>query len=199
MKYEKPAPEFPHPASLRGFREAARDRHFYLAHVSFGTFADSCDVLANVLAILCGVPTVDRANHILDHMGRHGVTDPYPAKTWLKPAEETDNPWGLLKPAAERTQDPRWRNPPYAYHNGGIWPFIGGYYVMALLKTGRVDEARAVMEKLAEGNAQTDQGRWGFHEWLHGVTGKPGGAPDQAWSAATFVMAYHAFSGGAEF
>lgn len=199
VRYEKTAAEFPHPASLRGFREAARDRRFYLAHVTFGTFADSCDVLANVLAILCDIPSVDRANVILDHLAGEGAADPYPAKTWLKPAREDDNPWGLLKPAAERTQDPRWRNPPWAYHNGGIWPFIGGYYVMALLKMGRTDEARAAMDRLVEANAQTEKGRWGFHEWLHGVTGKPGGAPDQAWSAATFVMVYHAFQQLAEF
>src|SRR5436853_235630 len=83
------------------------------------------------------------------------------AETWLKPAREDDNPWGLLKLAAERTQDPRWRNPPWAYHNGGIWPFIGGYYVMALVKMGRTDEARAVMERLVEANAQAENGRWG--------------------------------------
>jgi hypothetical protein len=199
VTYDKRPIDFPHPASVTGFRDAAHNRRFYLSHVSFGTFADTCDVLANLLAILCDVPTPDRANVILDHLARERAADPYPARTWLKPAAEGDNPWGLLKLAAERTQDPRWRNPPYSYHNGGVWPFIGGYYVMALAKAGRRDEAMAVMDRLAEANARSENQRWGFHEWLHGISGEPRGAPDQAWSAATFVMAYHALQGAVEF
>jgi glycogen debranching enzyme len=34
-------------------------------------------------------------------------------------------------------------NLPEQYHNGGIWPFVGGFYVAALVKAGRLDEASA--------------------------------------------------------
>ena len=199
VKYGTEPVEFPHPASVAGFRAAAQDRGYYLAHVTFGTFADTCDVLANVMAILCDVASDERAETILNHLATHGAIDPFPAKTWLKPAQESDNPWGLLKSGADRVQDPRWRNPPHSYHNGGIWPFIGGYYVMALVKVGREDEAVQVINRLAEANLKSVGKKWGFNEWLHGVTGEPGGAEDQAWSAATFVMAYHALRDGARF
>ena len=199
VPYEASVTKFPHSASIDGFREAARDRAFYLAHITFGTFADACDVLANVLAILCDVASDERSQIVLDHLAKNDAAVPYPAKTWLKPFDESYNPWGLFKPTADRTQNPRWRNPPHSYHNGGIWPFIGGYYVMALVKAGRAEDAIEVMERLAEANSRSDQGRWGFHEWLDGVSGEPRGAPDQAWSAATYVMAYHALSDGAEF
>ena len=39
-----------------------------------------------------------------------------------------------------RPGDPDWRdyygtlNVPHHYHNGGVWPFIGGFYVAALVR-----------------------------------------------------------------
>ena len=54
-----------------------------------------------------------------------------------------------------RPGDPDWRdyyatlNAPHQYHNGGVWPFLGGFYIAALIKTGRIDAAAQMLEKLA--------------------------------------------------
>ena len=73
--------------------------------------------------------------------------------------------------------DPDWRdyygslNTPHRYHNGGVWPFLGGFYVAALVKAGRQEAAVAALRNLAQLN---ECGQ--FNEWHHGETGAPMGA-----------------------
>jgi glycogen debranching enzyme len=78
-------------------------------------------------------------------------------------------------------------NTPDHYHNGGIWPYIGGFYVAALVSAQRTSEAAAALERLASLN---DAG--GFNEWHHGSTAEPMGVRDQAWSSAMYIYAWHA-------
>jgi glycogen debranching enzyme len=86
--------------------------------------------------------------------------------------------------------DPDWRdyystlNVPDHYHNGGVWPFLGGFYIAALVKAGRYDSALASLRRLAELN-QVGQ----FNEWHHGRTGESMGVRDQAWSAGMYLCA----------
>ena len=82
-------------------------------------------------------------------------------------------------------------NLPEQYHNGGIWRFVGGFYVAALVKAGRLDEAQRQLEKLAEVDRLGVDEEWEFNEWCHGRTGQPMGYPRQAWSAGMYVFAYN--------
>ena len=90
-----------------------------------------------------------------------------------------------------RPGDPDWRdyygtlNEPHCYHNGGIWPFIGGFYVGALVAAGRLKDASEALTRLAELNLNG-----GFNEWHHGETGQALGVEDQAWSAGMYLFAY---------
>lgn len=182
----------PHPTAEAAYAEAARaNREFYGAAFDYGNWVDQCDVLANLLAIVSGVTDDDRANRILDYLRDEAVAEPYPSKTWPHSIEPEHDRWGLLDVEADRLQDPRWRNPPGQYHNGGIWPFIGGFHVAALARLGRSDEARGTLARLAEANQLGAAGPWGFHEWLHADSGRPGGAPDQTWNAGAYLLADH--------
>jgi len=96
----------------------------------------------------------------------------------------------MLKSNIEKFQAPQWRNPPFRYLNGGIWPFIGGFYVLALLKSGRKQLAKAELSRLAQANKLGLKTEWEFHEWINAKTGKPAGAVGQSWNAATYIMAY---------
>ena len=69
-------------------------------------------------------------------------------------------------------------NKPPGINSRGVWPFLGGFYIAALMKMGRDAAAAGALERLAELN-QCGQ----FNEWHHGETGVPMGAQDQAWSA----------------
>ena len=86
-------------------------------------------------------------------------------------------------------------NVPAHYHNGGVWPFIGGFWVLALLRLGMRDEATRALESVARANAE---GGWRFTEWFHGRTLVPMGMPGQTWNAATFLLAQRALQTGAQ-
>jgi glycogen debranching enzyme len=83
-------------------------------------------------------------------------------------------------------------NIPHHYHNGGAWPFIGGFYVMALVQAGRLDEARYQLGKLAQMNSLGVKDEWEFNEWFHGQSGRPMGFAGQSWSAGMYLCAYDA-------
>ena len=78
------------------------------------------------------------------------------------------------------------QNLPWQYHNGGVWPLIGGFWVAALAQNGRIMAARAELVKLAR---SCELGGWAFREWLHGRTSAPRGMVGQSWNAAAFLMA----------
>ena len=78
------------------------------------------------------------------------------------------------------------QNMVYQYHNGGCWPMVGGFWVMALAALGERKRARLALERLAEANALNGMQ---FNEWFHGLTGEPMGMAGQSWNAAAFLLA----------
>ncbi len=84
------------------------------------------------------------------------------------------------------------QNLEWQYHNGGIWPFVGGFWVAALAQLGPAASARAELVKVARANALK---HWQFNEWLHGRTLVPSGMPGQSWNAAAFLIACDAIEG----
>lgn len=158
------------------------------------------DTFGNLMAIVTGLTTPKIAKSILVYIDKQKINRPYPCKAIYPPIKRGDKEW------QEYFEDCEAREP-YAYLNGGIWPFIGGFYVAALVKVGEFNKAESELAKLAEANKlyanlPTDfitnklknlkTNFWGFQEWLHGQTGKPAGGsnPYQAWSAGMYVYAY---------
>ena len=88
------------------------------------------------------------------------------------------------------------QNFPYQYHNGGIWPFIGGFYVAALVKAKQFKKAEEELKRLAAANKQGRKVSWEFNEWLDGIRGKPMGGVYQAWSAGAYIFAYECVKNG---
>lgn len=150
------------------------DEQYYLPYLAFRAAGEWFDSLGNLLAILSGVADQHRSQRILDFISRHKL-DPHPL-----PA---------LYPAV-RPGDPDWRdyygmlNLPGHYHNGGIWPFIGGFYVAALVRCGRRKEAEEALDRLS---ALNRAGR--FNEWHSGQAAEPMGVEHQAWSAGMYLFA----------
>ena len=83
---------------------------------------------------------------------------------------------------ARHRQNLEWR-----YHNAGIWPFVGGFWVAALAAGGKTAHARRALAGIARAN---EVGNWGFIEWFHGKSGEPQGMPGQSWNAAMFLLAH---------
>ena len=158
-------------------------RPFFLPYVAFRDFGDYCDVFGNLLAILFDIANPAQEKRILDYLYQVGIAEPYPVRVLHPVIHPGDKDWREYY----RNNN---LNLPEQYHNGGIWPFVGGFYVAALVKAGRMDQARRQLEKLAEVNRLGIQEEWEFNEWCHGRTGRPMGYPHQAWSAGMYIFAY---------
>ena len=150
------------------------DSHYYLPYVAFRQPGEWFDSFGNLLAILSGVADATQTAHILDFISEHGLASP-PIRAIFPPIERGEPDWrdyyGSL-------------NSPARHHNGGIWPFLGGFYVAALVKAGRCDKAGQALLALAELNCNGN-----FCEWHHGETLEPLGVREQAWSAGMLLFA----------
>jgi len=168
-----------------------QERPYFLPYMAFRDYADRLDTFANLLAILFGVASDEQTNRILDYIESAGVNDPWPVRAVYPPVQPGDADW-------REYYRVRNLNLPHHYHNGGVWPFIGGFYVAALVKAGRHDEAARQLERLTRMNAmsRTPGLAWDFNEWHHGQTGKPSGFRGQSWSAAMYVYAHESVRRG---
>jgi glycogen debranching enzyme len=158
----------------------ARNRDLYLSFVNFSFFGDEGDTFGNVLAVLYGLADAPFASKILRALMRAGVHEPYPLRAVVRPIRERSALW---RPYMHRHR----QNAAWQYHNGGIWPMVGGFWITALASQGMMREARAALVQLARACALDD---WSFTEWLHGKRLSPHGMPGQSWNAAAFLMAY---------
>lgn len=158
---------------------------YLLAQITPFGFSWRCDVYANLLAGLMGLLDPPKMERVFQFLWGVGANSPYPVKCLYPPIQSGASDWkdyivtNLL-------------NLPEHYHNGGIWPFIGGLWVRFLAQHGRVELARQELNALAESCRLGIFEEWEFNEWLHGQTGRPMGKAHQAWSAASYISAYQA-------
>jgi hypothetical protein len=147
---------------------------YYLPFLGFRAAGEWFDSLAHLLAILAGIPDTNQTEQIIDFIDRNEIAVP-PMKSMYPQIQPGDEDWrnyyGML-------------NVPGQYHNGGVWPFIGGFWVAVLVKLGMQKRAEQELLKLAELNQLGE-----FNEWHHGETGEPMGVKDQAWSAGMYIYA----------
>jgi hypothetical protein len=163
-------------------RQRARNRDLYLSFVNFSFWGEEGDVFGNLLAVLCGLASDARARGIMRRLEAAEVEHPRPVRVTLTPIEPYSPLW--------RTYMGRHRqNMVYQYHNGGCWPMVGGFWVMALAALGDARRARRALLALAEANALHGMQ---FNEWFHGLTGEPMGMAGQSWNAAAFLLAAQA-------
>ncbi len=147
------------------------------------------DLLGNCLAILSGVVSHERAVSIL-------VWIEEATETMRKSEQLTHSATPNLIPSLKRG-DPDWRdryerfNLPGHYHNGGIWPFISGFHVAALVATDKLELAEQKLVELTElcRRARDSKLEFGFNEWLRASDGQPSGQDWQFWSASMYLYA----------
>lgn len=166
------------------------------------------DTAANLLAVITGLATPKIAKGIMGYIKKNKINKPFPCKAIWPPIKPGDKEWHNYFANCDARD-------PLSYLNGGIWPFIGGFYIVALIKMKEFKKAEIELKKLAEANMQIIEQpgntqymlelskarhmpkdeliklrQKGFNEWLHGATGEPKGEPFQGWSAGTYVYAY---------
>lgn len=168
------------------------DRRYYLHYISFSRIDTRFDTLSNLLCVLSGVAEARTAASILDVIRSRGLSKPFPVRV-LDPPYATEGPG--FHEAFDSSLPIQHRSGQYAYHNGAVWPFVGGFLVAALYSLHDTSAEDELMN-LAKANARLRKGeKVGFNEWLHGRTGKPLGQYGQSWNAGMFVGATYASRG----
>ena len=147
------------------------------------------DLLGNSLAILSGIASPTRANEMISWIEEEcaSMREKGDLVVDLPP-----NFFPFVKP-----EDPEWNeryaeyNKPGDYHNGGIWPFISGIYIAALVAAKKYTLAQEKLEVLTHfiKISRTENIEFGFNEWIKAQDGKPMGQDWQTWSAALYLYA----------
>ncbi|MDP3043287.1 MAG: glycoside hydrolase 100 family protein [bacterium] len=166
------------------------------------------DAAGNLLAVITGLAPSAIAKKILNHIEKQKINRPYPCKAIWPPIKKGDKEWRDYFALCDARE-------PFHYLNGGVWPFIGGLYIAALVKMKQFKKAQAELELLAKANSRIIKNpsspdyiisslekkrisgdelkkmrQKEFNEWLDGKTGEPMGEPYQAWSAGMYIYAY---------
>lgn len=150
------------------------------------------DLLGNSLAILSGIASSARANAMIDWIEAECLNM---KKKGLLALDLPPNFFPFVQPG-----DPDWYpryekfNQPGDYHNGGIWPFIAGFYIAALVAAKRTQLAEERLLSLTKivklSNTRLNRDLdYGFNEWLKSQDGQPMGQNWQTWSAALYLYA----------
>ena len=147
------------------------------------------DLLGNCLAILFGLASPSRAAALVG---------------WIEAECEALRRCGKLALPLPpcllpyvQPGDPDWRpryeqfNKPGKYHNGGVWPFVCGFYIATLVAARRFRLAAARLEQLAGlvKPSREQNVEFGFNEWFDAHQGRPRGQDWQTWSAAMYLYA----------
>jgi len=162
----------------------------YYAMWSYKVYlSERFDLLGNSIAILSGIASPSRASKLI---------------SWIEAESEGLRASGELAVDLPpnffpyiRPGEPDWRpryekyNQPGEYHNGGIWPFVCGFYIAALVAAGKyrlAEEKLAALAKLVR-SAYSSEVEFGFNEWHRAQDGTPRGQDWQSWSAAMYLYA----------
>jgi hypothetical protein len=147
------------------------------------------DLLGNSLAILSGIASPSRAEEMISWIEEECVAMKESGDLTV---DLPPNFFPYIKP-----EDPDWHsrytiyNKPGEYHNGGIWPFICGFYIAALIAAKKYTLAREKLIALTHiiKISNTANVNFGFNEWIKAQDGKPMGQDWQTWSAALYLYA----------
>jgi glycogen debranching enzyme len=159
------------------------NKDFYWAyrwknHNKYKEIGEWFDSFGNLIAIIFGLADKKRAKKIINYIKKHKIDKPFPVKSIYPSIKKGSQYWEDYYLDAGAT--------PNHYLNGGIWPFIGSLYVLALIKLKMFKEAETTLQSLAESNLKANT----FPEWINPKTKETHGEL-QAWSAGTYIWAYN--------
>jgi hypothetical protein len=147
------------------------------------------DLLGNSLAILSGIASPARSKAIISWV--EAECDRLRKENQLA-VGLAPNLFSFISPEDDDWH-PRYSefNLPGEYHNGGIWPFICGFYIAAIVASEEYELAERHLVCLTEVVRRSKNARldFGFNEWLRAQDGKPMGQDWQTWSAAMYLYA----------
>ena len=160
---------------------------YFLQYISFARIDSHFDTLSNLLCGLWGAANEETFRSIIDTVQVRNLSHPFPVRVLDPPYKKGDAGYDDNFDAMLPIQH---RSGPLDYHNGGVWPFVGGFFVCALCSLGS-GNAEAHLDDLARANSVFREGETvGFNEWLDGRKGEARGQYGQSWSAGMYIAAY---------
>lgn len=161
-------------------------RHYWVPFFSPHGYGYRFDAFANILSSLLDVADDERRQAVEKYIRDEIMTDGEQLMPAFTPViKPVDKDWDDLHMTFSYT----FKNKPYEYHNGGLWPMISGFYVADLAKQGKEEAARRHLRKIHQANAMEMDGEpWSFPEYVHGRELTPQGVHHQGWSAAGAVI-----------
>jgi hypothetical protein len=147
-------------------------------HNKYKEIGEWFDSFGNILAILFDFCDKKMSKKIIKYVKEKNINHPYPLKAIDPPITTKSKYWKDYYYDAKAT--------PHHYLNGGIWSYLGGFYVLALIKLKMFSEAEKELKKLAEGNTKENI----FPEWIDPISKETHGLY-QAWSAGMYMWAYN--------
>ena len=147
------------------------------------------DLLGNSLAILSGIASPNRAVEMISWIEEECASMREKGDLVI---DLPPNFFPFVKP-----EDPEWNeryaeyNNPGDYHNGGIWPFVCGFYIAALVAAKKFILAKEKLIVLTHfiKISRSNKSEYGFNEWIKAQDGNVMGQDWQTWSAALYIYA----------
>ncbi|NHJ15211.1 MAG: amylo-alpha-1,6-glucosidase [Candidatus Thorarchaeota archaeon] len=168
---------------------APRQKPYYAAWVYKVLCDEHFDLLGNSLAILSGLASPSRAKRMVSWIERECQTMREKGQLAI---DLPPNYFPYIQPD-DQDWHPRYArfNLPGEYHNGGVWPFICGFYIAAIVAAGKISLAEKrllALTKLVRPSREANVD-FGFNEWFRAQDGSPRGQDWQSWSAGMYLYA----------
>jgi len=139
------------------------------------------DNFTNALLLLSGIMESGNEDEMKDEIIEMFLNSKFPTLPAFHPViKEGDDNWDHLR----KNFLFEFKNMPYQFHNGGLWPLVHGFFLASLGERGR-DHLNNFAELLKDG-------RYIFPEYYNGKTHKPEGTKYLGFSASAYVIAYNA-------
>lgn len=176
----------------KGCEAAEKCCRYWMPFFSPSGYGYRFDAFANVLVSLLGIASDVQSNEVDQHIEEQVLQKDMMLLPAFYPIITPDDAaWENLQVSFSYT----FKNKPYEFHNGGLWPMVTGFYVVDLAKRGKKGRAKQYLEGIDRANAMDGEEDWGFYEFIHGKNHTPGGTRHQGWSAAASIMGHHALEG----
>jgi glycogen debranching enzyme len=146
-------------------------------HGKYVERGDWFDSLGNLLAIVFGLADTSKSKIIISYLEKNKIHLPFGVKSIYPPIRKNSKEWQDYF----NDNDAKEAN---HYLNGGIWPYIGGFYVLSLIKLKKYKQATLALENLANANLKGN-----FPEWINPITQESFGNL-QSWDAGMYIIAY---------
>jgi glycogen debranching enzyme len=186
---EKPPDDVYHEVLYEKGRQAAPHRSgtYWMPFFSPIGYGYRLDVLANALVSLLDVADEPQAEAVDRYLEKEVVDEDVMVLPAFHPViTPQDEDWPHLQMMFTYS----FKNEPYEYQNGGLWPMVTGFYAASLARRGKADLAKRYLAGIERANCLPMKDRpWGFPEYLDGQTYAAAGTAQMGWNAATAVIA----------